>query len=426
MSSPLAIAAVTATLRNVLHSGLNDDVSGTAVTTRPLDLARADVDSDSQVNLFLYHLLPNAAWRNQNVPWRTRPGENGHAPLALDLYYLLTAFYGQNEDSMDGTTDPTRLLGSHRLLGRAMGLLHDHMLLDTEAVNLNLPALDRTEEPYTQVESVRITPQPLSLDEMSKLWSSFQTEYRPSAAYAVSVVLIESARPRRAALPVLRRGSDDRGAYVFPIRSPFLNEVVLPQGRPAALLGDEMLLRGTNLDRAGLRARFEHERLEEPLERSLPASTNPAVLAVELPDPAGDASVVSAWPAGVYLLSLIVEEPDVPAWRSNAVPFALAPQLESRSPATAPAGDVTLTLTCVPQVRDEQRVVLLFGEREVAPEGVTTPADPTAATTLTFLVEAATPGTYVLRLRIDGVDSMPVDFAAVPPAFDAGQMVTIT
>ena len=36
-----------------------------------------------------------------------------------------------------------------------------------------------------QVERVRITAQPLSLEEMSKLWMTFQTQYRISAAYEV-------------------------------------------------------------------------------------------------------------------------------------------------------------------------------------------------------------------------------------------------
>jgi hypothetical protein len=41
---------------------------------------------------------------------------------------------------------------------------------------------------------VRVTLQPLSLEEMSRLWSTFQTQYRLSVAYEVSVVLIDSAR----------------------------------------------------------------------------------------------------------------------------------------------------------------------------------------------------------------------------------------
>ena len=58
-----------------------------------------------------------------------------------------------------------------------------------------------------QPERVRITALPLSLDELAKMWTAFQTQYRVSAGYRVSVVLIQSALPIRAPLPVLDRGA---------------------------------------------------------------------------------------------------------------------------------------------------------------------------------------------------------------------------
>jgi hypothetical protein len=70
--------------------------------------------------------------------------------------------------------------------------------------------------------------------------------------------------------------------------------------------------------------------------------------------------------------------------------------------------------------------VLLFGDREVPATNITTPPDPTAETTLTFDVTDAEAGEYVLRLRVDGVDSIPVDFSTAPPQFDPSQIVTIT
>ena len=50
---------------------------------------------------------------------------------------------------------------------------------------------------------IRITLQPLSIDDISKLWAGFQMQYRLSVAYEVAVVLIDSTRPTRAAPPVL-------------------------------------------------------------------------------------------------------------------------------------------------------------------------------------------------------------------------------
>jgi hypothetical protein len=173
MSNSLAIAAVTATLRQLLDRGLAD-VPGTRVTTRPPDKARTEA-AGNQVNLFLYQITPNAAWRN--IPAATGPPSQ--PPLALNLYYLLSA-YGDNED------DPGPM--SHQLLGQAMRLLHDHPVLDPAVVRGALPGADLHE----QVERVRITLQPLSLDEMSKLWTTFQAPYRLSVAYEAAVVRIDS------------------------------------------------------------------------------------------------------------------------------------------------------------------------------------------------------------------------------------------
>jgi hypothetical protein len=180
MSNSLAIAAVTAALRNLLDRGLNAELPGTRVTTRPPDKAR-DAAAGNQVNLFLYQTLPNAAWRNIELPPPGGVPAGGPPPLALNLYYLLSA-YGQGDDD----SGPY----SHRLLGEAMRLLHEHSVLDPAALRHALPGSDLHE----QAERVRVTLQPLSLEEMNRLWGLFQTQYRISVAYEVSVVLIASAR----------------------------------------------------------------------------------------------------------------------------------------------------------------------------------------------------------------------------------------
>jgi hypothetical protein len=427
MSDSVAIAAITARLHALLDRELKNDFDDITVTVRPLDRARENVEGH-QVNLFLYHTLPNAAWRNMDVPWRVKPGERGQMPLALDLYYLLTA-YGPNDDEIDTSTNSNRLLGAHRLLGHAMSLLHDNTIFDADAINAILPAQDQLDHPYDQVEHVRINPQPLSVEDISKLWAGFQVEYRLSVAYQVGVVLIESGRPVDAALPVLRRGSEDRGGYVLPSLSPILYELQMPHRKPGAELGDTLTILGDQLDSGDLTVRFSHPLLAVPLERApLPGGTA-MEMQVKLPDAGDDPETPSKWPAGFYTLSLVVQHPGLPAWTTNGLPFALSPQVANVNPATAAQGDLplTLTMTCTPQIRSEQRAVLLFGRREIPAQTVTTPSDPTAPTTLTFSVDEAEPGEYVLRLRVDGVDSIPVVFAPpAPPEFAADQKVTIT
>src|SRR5256885_15296884 len=111
MSTPAAIEAVSIALRNLITNGV-PDLPHQIVTTKPLDEAR-DTDKRDQINLFLYQTVPNAAWRNQDMPRQIQPGETGHPPLALNLYYLVTAYGKEDDDTL-----------SHRWLGRVMSVLH--------------------------------------------------------------------------------------------------------------------------------------------------------------------------------------------------------------------------------------------------------------------------------------------------------------
>src|SRR3977135_2775718 len=87
MSNSLAIAAVTSTLRNLLTQGLTSeaDLAHPAVTMQPLDRARPNGLSSNQLNIFLYHVLPSAAWRNTDPPWVVKPGESGAPAIGLNL-----------------------------------------------------------------------------------------------------------------------------------------------------------------------------------------------------------------------------------------------------------------------------------------------------------------------------------------------------
>jgi hypothetical protein len=411
MSNALAIAAVTETLRRILDTGINSVISGTTVTAKPPDKARNGITTN-QVNLFLYQTEVNAAWRNMDIPRQVRPGETGRPPLALNLYYLITAYGESDEDSR-----------AHRLLGLGMGLLHDHTLLGAGEIESALADADLHE----QVERVRITFQPLNIEEMSKLWTTFQTQYRISAAYQVALVLIESTLPGRAALPVLRRGAADSGPAVLAASSPVIDEVRPPGLLPGVRLGDDLAVLGRNLDGEGIKVRFSHPRLETPIERNpLPGATA-SRLSVHVPSIAEVPAVMSAAAPGFYTLSLEVSRPNLPTWLSNEAPFALAPII-TVSPASAPAGTINLTLTCTPRMRDGQRALLLFGDRQLAPQSVTNPANQSQPTSLAFQVTGVVAGAYVVRLRVDGADSLPFILTGTPAhlEFDPAQTVTVT
>ena len=45
-----------------------------------------------------------------------------------------------------------------------------------------------------QIEQIKIVPQVMSVEEISKIWSALQSQYRPTAVYKASVVLIETSK----------------------------------------------------------------------------------------------------------------------------------------------------------------------------------------------------------------------------------------
>ena len=92
MSNALAIAAVTATLRQRLERVAGEELGGGLVTALPLDQVRKNVQDKNQINIYLYQAVSNPAWSNRNVPIRTKPGETGPQPLALNLFYLITPY----------------------------------------------------------------------------------------------------------------------------------------------------------------------------------------------------------------------------------------------------------------------------------------------------------------------------------------------
>jgi len=399
VSNALAIAAVTATLRNLIVKGV--DLPNQNITTKPLDKVRTGNTSPDQLNIFLYQTVLNAAWRNMDMPRQVRPGEAGQPPLALNLYYLITA-YGQGDDETQ----------SHRWLGKAMSVLHDHPLLGAQEIQDAL----KESELQSQIERVRITPQPMSLEEMSKLWTTFQTQYRISAAYQVEVVLIESTRPARTPLPVLTRGKDDSGvpaqADLIP-PFPTILDVQPQKKQPSARLNELLTITGFHLDGDSVAVRFTTSRLPAP--RIEPAAGTSEQVKLTVPnDPVN-------MPAGFYTVAVRVRTAGEPDRFTNEWPLQIAPVISNIAPATAPAGDVTFALTCTPQVQPEQRTSVLFGDREIL-------AQPHAAqtNTLTFNVSGAEKGVYFLRVRVDGVDSLLVDRTTVPPSFDPSQKVTIT
>ncbi len=452
MSGPLAIAGVTAVLKDVLNNGFVDHdlsvVGSFLVTAVPPDRITTGATEPNQLNLFLYQVTPNQGWRNAGLPSRdSNGGRVTNPPLALDLHYLLTAYGSQD-------------FNAEILLGYAMQILHEMPALSRKDIRTtlgsalpggtvippllfgNLSAVDLAE----QVEQIKITPHYLTTEELSKLWTAMQARYRQSVAYQVSVVLIQSTKPVKAALPVINRGEQDRGAEVLAdARSTFpsldsihigpvadANLEPLPRSYPSAQLGLQVILQGQNLDGDTVQVTFKHTRYGEVTHPQHlasqiivvpPVQRTATKIAVSLPD------APAAWRVGLYSVAVTVTK-GTKDHNTNELPLVLAPRIDSITPANPivrVGSDATLTITCSPIAIKEQPATLLLPDLEVIANQRLINTDP-----LVFVINNAPVVTNVpVRIRIDGVDSMPFGrtFDAngnpLPLAFAANQKVTI-
>lgn len=393
MADFLAIAGVSRTLRTLLLDRMEVPV---AVTIAPPDVTVSGV-AGRRVNLYLYQVMENASLKNQEIPGQGHPGTYGRPPLSLDLRYLVTS-YGSSEDAPDAD------LEAQQILGDAMRVMHEYPVI-TDALHRNdLPANPLVLDPSLlgEFERLKVTLEPTTLDETSKIWSALpDVNFRRSVSYQATVVQIESRRPRRTPLPVR-----ERRVYALPLQTPHVDEIArdpaLP-GIPAGVAetGDTIQLRGRNLRGSG------GTRVNVGGETVVVAAPGAERLSLSVP---------AALPAGAHAVQVIHDlmldaapgDPPVAhrGFASNALPLLVIPRFVSAAPNPAAAGAV-VTVTVAPPVRATQEKLLLLGDFAIAAQPVAHDAAPSA--TVQFRLPsgpAALPaGAYMARVRIDGAES---------------------
>lgn len=245
-----AIAGVSQTLRTLLSNGMDLPPAVSPAPSRPLPVSigipPSDelLDNDPLLNLFLYRVTENPSLKNQEIPGRGQPGSYGSPPLSLVLHYLVTTYGSTDGSTTTGTTTDER--AAQQLLGSAMRLLHDNAVI-TEGSRVGaVEVLDPTLR--GEYEKVKLTLEPLSLEDVSKVWTALNRPYRLSVAYQASVVQIESRKQRRYARPVGEPPGAGPGVYVLPGRSPLIREIRGGRLRgPYASVGDGFAIDGEHL-----------------------------------------------------------------------------------------------------------------------------------------------------------------------------------
>ncbi|MGY1701266.1 DUF4255 domain-containing protein [Geodermatophilus sp. SYSU D00766] len=163
-----AIADITDALRVRLEAAVG---AGQVYVGPPV----AEDVGDRRLALFLFHVVPNQAMRNE--PHLVAGPAGPDDPfvetdaIPLDLRYLLSVF--RTTGAGNGNVgDPDELL----TLGAAVRALHAAPTIDTSQV----PG-----------QTVRVTPEPTTMEDLSRVWGLLpQTSYRTSVVYLASPVLV--------------------------------------------------------------------------------------------------------------------------------------------------------------------------------------------------------------------------------------------
>ncbi len=416
MSDFFGVAGVTAILKSLLtnaltSSGVNAAFATPAtVTALSPDLVPTGPDEVPQLNLFMYYASFNSSYRNAGLPSADSKGNRlSNPPLALNLHYLMSA-YGKSE------------LDPEILLAWAMQIFYENPVLSRQTVQSLLTALatapGATPEMQAvarstlaaQFELIKIVPEALSNEEISKLWMAFNTHYRPTTSYQISVVLIQETKPFRSNLPV-----QSRNVTAQPLAPPVIDSI----SPPAVSVGDILTISGRNF--IG----------DSPADTLISFDGNPPVAPDTLQGGAIRITIPNTLLPGVRSLRVVRNvrfgSPGDPhtGFSSEPALFQLRPVITDASPIAAKAG-TPLTIHVTPDTGRTQTVSLFIGDYSI-PLEMRPPTAPPASSALTFNVPAAFPSAtppvaLPVRLRVDGVDSpLTLDSNSASPTF--GQLL---
>lgn len=183
MSEYKVINAVSKTLKELLWSMIRNDstISGIIGSEQqisfepPFKLVKDTEPDQNYLSLYLYRVIENSDMKNRPL----EPKDTNllqYPPLSLNLFYLITPLTKSADNG-------------YKLLGKTMQILYDSAIVKGPALQDILA---------NTAEELRIILNPISMEDITKLWSSFMRPYRLSLSYEVKVVYIDSERETEA------------------------------------------------------------------------------------------------------------------------------------------------------------------------------------------------------------------------------------
>lgn len=206
----LDLSKVTRTLKTLLEQNIaRPDMGSLTVTVTPQPPEQVGA-AQNTLSLHLYHVAEEAYYKNTPGPGVDIPNV-ARNPMALCLYYILTAHHESTDRELDPFTQ-------QNLMGLAIKTLHDFpVITDNTVVNgagtplLAAQGLDGADN------TIQIIMRPIAPEEAISFWSTEEQQTaRLSAYYEVRVIMLQPERPRTMPGIVYALGT-----FVVNIGSPF-------------------------------------------------------------------------------------------------------------------------------------------------------------------------------------------------------------
>ena len=336
----LDLSLITRSLVNLIEVGVKASPEWPA--TRHLSVEPEPPDRLKGANtlgFYLYHLKEEPHGKNR-PPQGAGPAAVSYTPMALELFYVLTAYSDRDEQPA---------YNEQLMMGLAVKTLRDHPII-TE----NATFLDRATGISTRImdlnlvgpdNRIRVSLQPLPAHEAVGYYTAGQSPLRLSAYYKVSVALLEAEPPPGRVAPVLAYGigafpggwprlvsTESRQAFRLPGETTTRSQV----RRPAeAAPGDEIAFYGSDLstDRVELTIRRHDWEKPLPVDSSWGVVAGPGRLHATVQERVGATRVLPGLYSAQVVLTRSMRSSDgrdrLVEQRSNETPFLVVPRIDT-------------------------------------------------------------------------------------------------
>lgn len=366
----------------------------------------------AQLCLYLYHIDQDKA--QESLFWNAQSQSTGrppvrYQPMALDLYYLLTAFaegsYVQEQQAMS----------------IALRVFHENPIV-------------RGVDAAGQSWEVTLTLERRSFDELSRLWQATATALRVSAVYRAAVVLIEPEPAPPPGPPVssislaVEPGADPRSPALLSIQRevryavPSGDAVTFVQDPATIAAGQDAWLVGTGLAtmataRLVLTGPYPGDSQSDVTTWLLPPSRSPSAIrrTVRLPGVSGDPPAGAPAPGRYSIRMEVTAAGGTSTFTTAEVPLTVAPGIDTAGGTVLPAA-AQYAISGSGFIANATQVLLGTVPLQSA-GGTPGPGEFSvnpAGTAITFIPPAALPsGTYQIRVRVAEIEADPAHWLVI-------------